>query len=218
LILGLVNYYNVFGDADALSLINSFSGGLTEAQVKSDSLLSNGAFLSWENLWHAYGNNQSYALLKAYSVTSNLNYLNSALYEINVFYPRLISELYYSSFKVIKNGEIYSINEKKKYSQIAYDIRPMVWACLKAYEITGEKIYAERAGLIGSWFLGNNDAREQMYFRETGICFDGINDTSSVNRNSGAESTIESLLSLMEIQRNNIALNEFKNGMINPNR
>lgn len=218
LILGLVNYYKTFGDADALTLINLFSDGLVNAQVKSDSLLSNGAFLSWENLWHAYGNSQSYALLTAYTITSNQNYLNAALDEINIFYPKLISELYYASFKVVKTGNVYSINEKKKYSQIAYDIRPMVWASLKAYEITGEKKYAERAGLIGSWLLGNNDAQKQMYFQETGICFDGINNASNVNKNSGAESTIECLLSLIKIQDNAAALNELKNGITNSNR
>ena len=218
LILGLVNYYNAFGDTDALTIIKSFSNGLTEAQVHSDSLMSDRAFLSWENLWHAYGNNQSYALLEAYTVTSNQNYLNAALDEINIFYPKLISELYYSSFNVIKTGEIYSINEKKKYPQIAYDIRPMVWACLKANEITGEKIYAERAGLIGSWLYGNNDARIQMYFQKTGICYDGINNASSVNKNSGAESTIESLLLLFRIQKNTTAFNELKNGMNKINR
>ena len=218
LILGLVNYYKTFGDADALTLINSFSGGLVDAQVKSDSLLANGAFLSWENLWHAYGNSQSYALLEAYTVTANHNFLYAALDEINIFYPKLINELYYASFKVVKTANVYSINEKKKYSQIAYDIRPMVWASLKAYEITGNNKYAERAGLIGSWLFGNNNAQKQMYFPQTGICFDGINDASSVNKNSGAESTIECLLSLIKIEENGTALNKLKNGIINTNR
>ena len=213
LILGLANYYKTFGDEDALDLINLFSDGLVNAQVKSDSLLSNGAFLSWENLWHAYGNSQSYALLTAYTITANHNYLTAALDEINIFYPKLINELYLSSFNVVKSGDVYSINDREKYSQIAYDIRPMVWASLKAYEITGKNKYAERAGLIGSWLFGNNAAQKQMYFKETGICFDGINNASSVNKNSGAESTIECLLSLIKIQQNGNALNELKSGM-----
>ena len=94
----------------------------------------------------------------------------------------------------------------------------MVSPCLKANEITGEKIYAERAGLIGSWLYGNNDARIQMYFQKTGICYDGINNASSVNKNSGAESTIESLLLLFSIQKNTTAFNELKNGMNKINR
>lgn len=211
LILGLVNYYKASGDEDALRLIKSFSTGLIEAQVHSDSLISDRAFLSWENLWHAYGNSQSYALLEAYKVTLNKNYLDAALDEINIFYPILINESYLSSFRINKNGEIYTLSEKNKYPQIAYNIRPMVWACLSAFEITGENKYAEEAGRIGSWLLGNNPAKTQLYFQKTGICFDGINNGSSINKNSGAESTIESLLTLLKIQSNNTALQSLNN-------
>ena len=45
-----------------------------------------GAFLSWENLWHAYGNSQSYALLKAGQSLGDPSYIEKALKEINNFY------------------------------------------------------------------------------------------------------------------------------------
>jgi len=37
-----------------------------------------------------------------------------------------------------------------------------------------------------------------MYYPETGICFDGIKSKEEISKNSGAESTIESLMILLE--------------------
>jgi hypothetical protein len=43
--------------------LHHFAEGIMMMQVHQKDSLPNGAFLSWENLWHAYGNMQSYALL-----------------------------------------------------------------------------------------------------------------------------------------------------------
>jgi hypothetical protein len=40
-----------------------------------------------------------------------------------------------------------------------------------------------------------------MYDPLTGRCFDGITDSATINRNSGAESTIEALYTLVELRR-----------------
>jgi hypothetical protein len=40
-----------------------------------------------------------------------------------------------------------------------------------------------------------------MYDPATGICFDGIISKQEINKNSGAESTIESLMILLEIKK-----------------
>ena len=40
-----------------------------------------------------------------------------------------------------------------------------------------------------------------MYDPQTGRGYDGINDTASINRNAGAESTIEALLTLQAIEK-----------------
>jgi len=46
-----------------------------------------------------------------------------------------------------------------------------------------------------------------MYFPLSGICYDGINSQNVINKNSGAESTIEALLSLLTLEQNQIAIN-----------
>jgi len=60
-------------------------------------------------------------------------------------------------------------------------------------------------GITASWLTGNNAAGIAIYDSATGRCFDGINDSTSVNKNSGAESTIECLYTLIEISNNPIA-------------
>jgi len=62
--------------------------------------------------------------------------------------------------------------------------------------VTGEEKYLKRAEKIATWFTGKNIANQQMYDQATGRCFDGIVSETKVNMNSGAESTIEALLSL----------------------
>jgi hypothetical protein len=53
--------------------------------------------------------------------------------------------------------------------------------------------------------MGNNPAKTAMYDPKTGRCFDGIIDSTTVNYNSGAESTIEGLYTIIEITNNPIA-------------
>ena len=76
---------------------------------------------------------------------------------------------------------------------------------MEAYNITKDSSYASIAGEIASWFLGNNITESQMYFPSSGICYDGINSQNTINKNSGAESTIEALLTLLAIEKNSIS-------------
>ena len=90
------------------------------------------------------------------------------------------------------------------YPQIAYGIGPIVEGYLALAEATGERRYAVFAGLAASWLLGANPAGVSMYDEKTGRTFDGIDGPSAVkvNRNSGAESTIEALLALQSVTSN----------------
>ena len=109
------------------------------------------------------------------------------------------------------NSNDLKITDKNQFSQIAYNLRPMIFACLEAFNVTSDTVYAIQAGEIASWFLGNNVAHKIMYIESTGICYDGINSGTDVNKNSGAESTIETLLSLQAIESNSIARDEMLN-------
>ena len=41
----------------------------------------------------------------------------------------------------------------KDFDQIAYGIRPMVFAAIDAYILTGNSKYADMAGNLAAWFL-----------------------------------------------------------------
>lgn len=85
------------------------------------------------------------------------------------------------------------------YPQIAYGVGPAVEAFIALRDAGGERDDAARAGRMAAWFLGANPARTPMWDERTGRGFDGIDSTSrgiTVNRDAGAESTIEALLAL----------------------
>lgn len=209
LLLGLTKYYKQTNDEAIFNYIEKLCDGIVAMQINDHTCEFDGAFLSWENTWHAWGNLQSYSLLKCYEITQNDELLNSALKELNTFYNYLMNNNYLNYFSVERKGVQIVVSEKEKFSQIAYNIRPMVFALLEAYKITGEEKYAQKAGDVALWLTGNNVAGIKMYDEESGRIYDGINSENVVNKNSGAESTIEGLLCLLKIKENELAKKYF---------
>lgn len=213
LIIILNNYYKISKDKEILDYLDSLVHGVMMMQIKDPGFIYNGAFLSWQNSWHGWGNSQSYALLVAYQALKDEKIKESALLELNNFYDRLYENNFMSYFSVRKQDRKYEILEENQFSQIAYIIRPMVFSLMEAYKITGDSAYAIKAGKVAQWFIGKNSAKTKMYNPENGIFFDGIENVNEVNKNSGAESTIEGLLSLLKISLNPIALEELESGI-----
>jgi glycosyltransferase involved in cell wall biosynthesis len=60
--------------------------------------------------------------------------------------------------------------------------------------------YHEKMDIAFSWFLGNNHLKQFIYNPRTGGCHDGI-ETSNVNLNQGAESTLSYLLARMAFEQ-----------------
>jgi len=79
----------------------------------------------------------------------------------------------------------------------------MIWAASEAYQYSKEEKYLNLVLDLESWLLGNNDAKSSIYNSSTGVSFDGIISPKEINKNSGAESTIESLLIFLETQKLN---------------
>ncbi len=210
LTIALSNYYQISEDKEILDYLNSLVKGIMMMQINDLHCDYNGAFLSWQNEWHGWGNSQAYALLKAYQVLENEKLKNVALFELNNFYQRLLEIGFLSSFSVYKTDCNFEIIKSNKFSQIAYVIRPMVYALLEAYKVTSDTSYAVQAGEIAKWFTGKNPAGEVMYNPHNGIIYDGIESENTINKNSGAESTIEGLLTLLKISQNQTALKSFQ--------
>ena len=75
----------------------------------------------------------------------------------------------------------------------------MVFAAIDAYIISGDEKYSDMAGHLAAWFFGKNSAGMNMFSVSTGRCYDAINTGNNVNKNSGAESTIEALLTMQRV-------------------
>jgi hypothetical protein len=205
LILFLVNYYKMTGTREVLPYIKELCSGIRLMQQGDENNFPYYAFLSWENTWHGWGNAQAYALLKAYSIVPDPGLLTAAINEINHFYNYLYQQQFLCGFSLQKGDGKINVISKQQFSQIAYELRPMIWACLQAGTITGDTRYDKQAGQLAGWFFGDNAVKKPIYDPRTGRCFDGIENMEKINENSGAESTIEALLALIRIEQNSIA-------------
>lgn len=199
-LLGLMPHYRRTGDAGTRSLIARIGEGLVRMQAGDAVRVPHGAHLSWRNQWHAWGNAQAYALLRAGTLLARPDFTGSALAEIDGFYPHLSRTGMLSSFAVRRVAGRLEARDVQRFPQIAYGISPMVLAADEAYRVTGEVRYHHMARRFAGWFAGDNDGHRRMYDPATGRAFDGIVDAKRVNVNAGAESTVETLLALTALQ------------------
>src|SRR5205085_9966466 len=81
-----------------------------------------------------------------------------------------------------------------------------VAACMDASRATGDHRWAEHARRAFTWFLGQNQLQQPLYDPLTGGCRDALH-VDRVNENEGAESTLSLLLSLMEMQTDEVRWN-----------
>jgi hypothetical protein len=211
IVKGLTAYYEVNKKTSVKKEIEHLCNGIMRMQVGDKDNFPYYAFLSWQNTWHMWGNSQSDALINAGKLLHKQEYINSALKEIRNFYPFLINNGYINYFSVEKISGKIVIKENSEFSQIAYGIRPVVMACLSA----GDTVSGKLAGEAAEWLLGKNVLGKAVYNPKTGVCFDGINNAKEINNNSGAESTIESLLTLLAIEQNPVEKKTLFNFYIN---
>jgi len=201
IIASLTNCYGFSSDTKIKNLIKTLGEALLKTQYGNKSVFPYFAFLSWKNTWHAWGNCQSCALLYSGMITGNVSFIVAGKNELEYFFPYLVSHGFISQFELKQVGDKVECYGNKQFPQISYDIRVMVFAAIYAYEITGEISFAQLAANVAMWLFGRNVANYIMYDSSTGRCYDGIDSSRVVNKNSGAESTIEALLILNEIEK-----------------
>lgn len=194
LLLGLIEHYVATGDERCRAYIEKFAHGLIVMQDGTMTSFPYGLHRSWGTTWHMWGNGQTQALARAGAVLRMKHFIASAEREAQGFYSRLLIHGF------LKELDVTAPDHQKPFDQIAYGIRPMVVGLIRLYEATQKPEYLTMAGLAASWLFGNNAARQAMYDPSTGRCFDGITDSVTVNLNSGAESTIEALYTLIELE------------------
>ncbi|MFG1955540.1 hypothetical protein [Micromonospora sp. NPDC048830] len=74
-----------------------------------------------------------------------------------------------------------------------------VQSLLAVADATGRAGFRQLAAITAAWFFGANAAGQPAYDPATGRSVDGVAGDSRVNRNSGAESTIHGLLTMLAL-------------------
>jgi hypothetical protein len=192
LLMGLSAAQKASSNDDYQSEINKISEGLSLMQYGDLSTPPYGAHISYEGGWHGWGNSQTMALIDA-------GFPESAIHEGTNFYPWLLVNGWIHSFSLDNP------TNPRYFEQIAYATRTVAVGLIRLYEETGNDDFGIMAGLAASWFAGNNVAGEPMYNASHGYGYDGINDVNTINKNSGAESTIEALMTILEVEQYPIA-------------
>ncbi|MCC6803946.1 MAG: hypothetical protein IT319_13770, partial [Anaerolineae bacterium] len=193
-LLALSAYYQARPNETTADILTKIADGLAQYRLGDDSTYPWGMHPVQANapgLFHTWGAHMTHALVVAGATLQRQDWIDSAAADANSF---LLRQLAFERFRQI--GPI-----PDRLGQIAYGTNMLVQTYAALYRATGDEKYARYAGLAGSWYFGNNMAGVPMYDPETGRVFDGINGPVSwrVNRNSGAESTIEGLMSLIAV-------------------
>jgi hypothetical protein len=141
--------------------------------------------------WHAWGGHSVEALARAGQTFERGDWVAAAAAEADTWYARLLTAGMIREIGVLP----------RRYDQIAYGQAPIVLGYVALADATGEERYRRLAGLAAAWFFGDNPAGTAMYDPATGRGFDGVSGANElrVNRNAGAESTIEALLALLAV-------------------
>jgi multiple sugar transport system substrate-binding protein len=144
--------------------------------------------------WHAWGSRSVEALALAGAILKRPDFVVAARKESDGLWSRFLLAGQFAA-SVSPDGSV------KWFPQIAYGIGPIVEGYLALAEATVDNSYAILAGLAASWFNGDNGAHVAMYDPATGRTFDGIDGPSPIklNRNAGAESTVEGLLAMESV-------------------
>jgi hypothetical protein len=127
------------------------------------------------------------ALLNAYEITGNKDYLSVGMESISfleskVFHDNMVSP-------IGNDGWFPREGVAARFDQQGIDIMAMVLMYQQAFRLTRDTKYQTRMYQSFQWFLGKNDLGVSLYDPSTGGCADGLH-SEGINQNQGAESTI----------------------------
>ncbi len=154
-----------------------------------------GSVVQWthsRSLWHAWASQMPAALAQAADAldAEDQTILQAALTDAAVFTPYLLTS----------TGPINGWQPAPTdLTQIAYGVDSRLQSLLTLADVTDKPGLESLAAMTGAWYFGANRAGEPMYNPETGVTYDGLQANGDINRNSGAESAIHGLLSMLAL-------------------
>ncbi|MBT2483947.1 MULTISPECIES: hypothetical protein [unclassified Microbacterium] len=182
------------GDARSKKALQSYGAAVAAMATDPAAGWPFGAVLPWTGslgFWHAWGAAAPEALARAGALLRQRAWSAAAAADSGRFTPQVLAS----------GGPHNAWAPLPAEAQIAYGAHGRVAGALQSAAKGGEGFRA-LAGLAAGWFFGANTAGIPVYDPATGVTFDGVETDGRVNRNSGAESTIHGLLTMLLLDAN----------------
>jgi hypothetical protein len=193
-VLGLAAYVQTApADPLARTALAQFARGIAEMSAGNARSWPYGAILPGaesRSVWHAWASQTSAALARSSAALDRLDLLRPAVRETVSFDPTLLTA------GGPDNGWLPAPIDR---TQIAYGADSRVQSLLAVADVGHLPLGRDLAALEAGWFFGANRAGAPMYDPATGVTFDGLQADGTINRNSGAESTIHGLLTMIAL-------------------
>jgi len=151
-----------------------------------------GAIMPWTkspSLWHAWGGLAPAAVAVASDVLDDPTLLAAAVQDTAQFTPQLLAA----------GGPDNAWSPTPGEAQIAYGVDSRLQSLVATADAAEAPGLLNVAAITAGWYFGANRSGLPAYDPATGTAIDGIERDGRVNANSGAESTIHALLSMLTL-------------------
>ena len=192
-VLGLAAYVEAGGTPQARTALRQLSEGIARTGGGDAASWPFGGLRPWAvslSDWHAWASQMPAALAVASQTLGRKPWAEAAARDSFTFDPWLLTS------GGPDNGRLPTRADR---TQIAYGVDSRVQSLLATADATGRRVGVDLAGTTAAWYFGANASGAPTYDPATGITFDGVADDGVVNHNSGAESTIHGLLSMLAL-------------------
>ena len=195
-VLGLSAYVGaVPSDAAAATALAQLSEGVAAMSSGSATQWPFGAIMPWnksQSLWHAWGGMAPAAVATASTTLDRPDLLPAAVKDTAQFTPQLLAA----------GGPDNAWSPTPGEAQIAYGVDSRVQSLVATAEAASAPGLLDVAAIAAGWFFGANPNGAPAYNPATGTAIDGIETDGRINPNSGAESTIHALLTMLALDAN----------------
>jgi hypothetical protein len=192
-VLGLAAYVEAGGTPQARTALRQLADGIARTGGGDAADWPFGGLRPWAvslGNWHAWASQMPAGLARASQALGKKSLATPAARDSFTFDPWLLTS------GGPDNGRLPTRSDR---TQIAYGVDSRVQSLLASADATGRRVGGDLAGVVAAWYFGANASGAPTYDPATGITFDGVAGDGTVNRNSGAESTIHGLLSMLAL-------------------
>ncbi|TFC43146.1 hypothetical protein E3T24_06710 [Cryobacterium sp. TmT2-59] len=182
-------------DESARTALTQLTEGVAAMSSGSASQWPFGAIMPWnksQTLWHAWGGLTPASVATASTVLGRSDLLAAAVKDTAQFTPQLLAA----------GGPDNAWSPTPGEAQIAYGVDSRVQGLVATAKAANAPGLIDLAAVTAGWFFGANPNGAPAYNPATGTSIDGIEQDGRLNPNSGAESTIHALMTMLTLDAN----------------